>query len=143
MSILAATALALTLAEPSPEPLSAQAARVAARVEQQRRENTDRSYRSLFAEFWIGSMSDAASTEVFLAFGGQEGNHLVRERWVRLPVKAVIEPAFLAGVVWVAQRQGHYKTARAILLGTRFIRALVFAYNVTYGLRSRGRDLNR
>jgi hypothetical protein len=123
---------ALAGAEPSSH-------RVAARVAEQ---HSDRSFKSLFAEYWVGSMSDAASTEFFLAMGGQEANPLMRDRSVRLTVKGALEPTFLAALTYIAQKTGHHTTARAMIIGTRVVRVVVFVVNVVYGLRSDRRDFD-
>jgi hypothetical protein len=125
--VTGALVLALTIASPSADAVNTK--RVSDRVKY------ERSFGSLYRGYLIDTSIDAASTGFFRLRGAPESNPLMRNPWVLVSVKMVIEPLFLATLDWLAQKFGHYRTARVLRLGSRIIHAGVGVHNIIWGLK--------
>jgi hypothetical protein len=84
-----------------------------------------------------GGLSDGLTTEYFLTHGGNEMNPLLRERWVRVPVKLLVEPlAAAAGERWLER---HRRRTLALLFRYAMWATRLYASisNIRYGNRLR------
>jgi hypothetical protein len=89
------------------------------------------------AMYLPGGLSDGMTTEWFLAQGGREMNPLLRNRWVRVPVKVLAEPLAAAALErWVERHWGRTEALlfRAAMWGTRLYASIS---NIRYGNRLR------